>query len=92
MLTVSELKTAMRITTDAFDAELANLISSATLDLGIAGVVMPSGEDQLVNLAVITYCKMHFGNPDNYDRLKKSYDEQKAQLQMATGYTRWVNG
>jgi hypothetical protein len=32
---------------------------------------------------------MNFGEPDQYDRLKKSYDEQKAQLGMATGYTTW---
>lgn len=88
-MTLTELKTAMRISTDAFDDELNNLMASAELDLGIAGVVVPQEENQLVNLAVITYCKMNFGNPDNYDRLKRSYDEQKAQLSMATGYTRW---
>lgn len=88
-MTLTELKTAMRISTDAFDGELNNLMASAELDLGIAGVVVPQEENQLVNLAVITYCKMNFGNPDNYDRLKRSYDEQKAQLSMATGYTRW---
>ena len=30
-----------------------------------------------------------FGEPDEYDRLKKSYDEQKAQLSTCTGYTDW---
>jgi hypothetical protein len=32
---------------------------------------------------------MNFGNPDNYDKLKSSYDEQKAQLSMTEGYTDW---
>jgi hypothetical protein len=32
---------------------------------------------------------MRFGSPPDYDRLKASYDEQKAQLQMSTGYTDW---
>ena len=30
-----------------------------------------------------------FGEPADFERLKTSYDEQKAQLQMATGYTDW---
>ena len=29
---------------------------------------------------------VNFGSPSDYDRMKASYDEQKAQLQMATGY------
>lgn len=45
--------------------------------------------DAIVTKAVITYCKMSFGLPEDYDRLKKSYDEQKAQLSNATGYTDW---
>ena len=27
----------------------------------------------------------------DYDKLKSSYDEQKAQMQMSTGYTDWNN-
>ena len=45
--------------------------------------------DALIKKAIITYCKMSFGIPEDYDRLKKSYDEQKAQLSTATGYTWW---
>ena len=57
--------------------------------MGIAGVVLPDELDALVTRAIITYCKMSFGLPEDYDRLKKSYDEQKAQLSNATGYTDW---
>lgn len=45
--------------------------------------------DALVTRAIITYCKMNFGLPEDADRLKRSYDEQKAQLSNATGYTYW---
>lgn len=89
MITLTELKTALRITTEEFDTEIQALANSAVKDLTIAGVIVPADNDALFNLAVITYVKAHFGNPENYDRLKKSYDEQKAQLQMATGYTNW---
>ena len=80
------VKTALRITTTAYDSELTYLIDAAQLDLGIAGVVLPDELDALIKKAVITYCKMSFGLPEDYDRLKRSYDEQKAQLITATGY------
>jgi len=83
------VKKSLRITSTAFDDELNNLILSAQLDLGIAGVVVPETLDAIVKTAICTYCKLHFGSPDDFDRLQKSYDEQKAQLSMATGYTNW---
>lgn len=86
---LDRVKIALRITSNTFNDELNGLITSAQLDLGIAGVVLPSELDELCKTAIITYCKMNFGNPDDYDRLKKAYDEQKAQLSMATGYTEW---
>lgn len=42
--------------------------------------------DPLVSRAVVTYCVMNFGSPEDYDRLKASYDEQKGQLRESTGY------
>ena len=90
---LEKVKGALRITSDVFDNELNDLIDSARLDLGIAGVVVPittdTDTDKIINQAIITYCKMNFGAPVDYDRLKKSYDEQKAQLSMSTGYTTW---
>lgn len=86
---LERVKLALRITSNVFDDELNGLIASAQLDLGIAGVVLPDQLDEVCKTAIITYCKMNFGNPDNYDRLKSAYDEQKAQFGMATGYTEW---
>lgn len=86
---LEKVKLALRITTNAFDSELTDLINAAYLDLGIAGVINTENETPLIIRAVITYCRCNFGQPDEYDRLKASYDEQKAQLSMATGYTNW---
>lgn len=86
------VKMALRITTDAFDDELTQLISSAVIDLGFGGMVdtiTVQNADSVVKQAIITYCKMNFGLPEDYDRLKRSYDEQKAQLGTATNYTEW---
>ena len=88
------VRKALRIKTTAYDSELERLILAGQLDLGVAGVVIEEGSplDALVTTAVITYCKLHFGQPEDCDRLKRSYDEQKAQLATCTGYTDWMDG
>lgn len=88
--TLNAVKMALRVTTDAFDTEISNLIDAALLDLGVAGVDNDDVTDALVLMAVKTYCRLHFGEPEDYDRLKASYDEQKSQMSMATGYTTWT--
>nr|DAO11719.1 MAG TPA: head to tail adaptor [Caudoviricetes sp.] len=86
---LEKVKLALRITTDAFDSEIQDLIDAALADLGIAGVTTITETDPLIVRAVTTFCRVNFGQPDDYDKLKYSYDEQKAQLQVATGYTNW---
>ena len=90
MVTLNMVKLALRKTENDFDTEIEEYISAAKTDLGIAGVVIPQKDEAIVNTAIITYVKMHFGQPDEYERLKKSYDEQKAQLSTATGFTAWT--
>lgn len=84
---LNRVKLALRLSTNAFDSELNGLIEAALLDLQITDISDPDEEDELIILAVCTFVKMHFGEPDNYDRLKASYDEQKAQLSMSSSYT-----
>lgn len=86
---LEKVKLTLRITTDAFDGEIQDLIDAALADLGIAGVTTITETDPLIVRAVTTFCRVNFGQPDDYDKLKYSYDEQKAQLQVATGYTNW---
>lgn len=84
---LNKVKLALRITTNDFDTEINDLILAACADLGIVGVeALSTTTDALLTRAIITYCRIHFGQPEDYDRLKKSYDEQKAQLISATGY------
>lgn len=90
MAILDDAKLSLRVTTDAFDSEIGDLIQAALLDLGLAGVELQDATDPLIKRAVLTYCRLNFGQPDDYDRLKASYDEQKAQMGMATGYTRWI--
>ena len=97
---LSKVKLAKRISTDVFDAELLDLIAAGMADLRIIGITFTNTEvkdahdvvtdyvitDPLVSRAVVTYCMMNFGPPDDYERLKKSYDEQKGQLRETPGY------
>ena len=86
---LEKVKLALRITVDAYDTELLALIEAAKGDLHIAGVDSELEDNPLLERAIITYCRANFGSPADYDKVKASYDEQKAQLQMATGYTDW---
>lgn len=86
---LEKVKLALRITTTAFDSEISDLIDAALADLGLAGVAEKSETDPLIIRAVTTYCRAYFGQPDDYERMKTAYDEQKAQLRSATGYTDW---
>ena len=85
---------ALRITSGDFDTELTDLINACILDLKIGGVTNDDKTNALIIRAICTYCKLNFGDVNSVemsDRLKASYDEQKAQLSMATGYTDWGN-
>lgn len=89
-MTLADVKTALRVKTNAYDGEIESLMESAMQDLNLAGVEFDTIDD-VVQTAVITYCKVRFWRVSDreYANLKKSYDEQKAQLSMATGYTDW---
>lgn len=86
---LEKVKLALRITTTAFDSEITDLIAAAKADLGIAGVLIGDEMAPLIIRAVTTYCRANFGQPEDYERMKTAYDEQKAQLRTATGYTDW---
>lgn len=92
-------KTALQLMTDdaAIENQLNMLILSGIADLANTAGVNTGGltspgvdignstpfQDVLTAWAVITYVRCHFGQPDEYDNLKRSYDEQKAMLRTA---------
>ena len=95
---LDRVKLALLITSNDFDDELVDLILAAAKDLGIAGVegltVTTDTSDSIIIRAIITYCAYQFelmhGSIDRSNAFKRSYDEQKAQLSMAEGYTVWA--
>ena len=83
---LNKVKLALRIVTNTFDDQLNMLICAAIKDLEIAGVRYIDTNDPIISQAIITYCRLHFGEPNNPERLKQSYDEQKAQLKTSSEY------
>lgn len=77
-------------TTSAYDALIESKILSCVRDLQTVGIAYASADsgDPLIREAILTYCTMHMGKPsaEEYDRLKRAYDELKSQLQCTTGY------
>lgn len=89
------VKTALRVTTTAYDTELTMLIQAALKDLGLAGVMddllVDTSTDPLINLAVTIFAKRHFSRtaPAEYEALEQSYLSFKSLLRSSTGYTNW---
>lgn len=86
---LEKVKLVLKITTDDFDDELNDLISACLLDLKISGVSNRDVDDPMIIRAICTYCRVNFGSPSDYDKLKASYDEQKSQLSMSSDYTNY---
>lgn len=86
MAILDDAKLAMRITTNAYNAEISRLLAAGAADLGVVDIDASDTTDALISQALITYVRAHFGTPEDYDRLKASYDEQKAQMMTAKGY------
>lgn len=96
---LDRVKLALLISSNDFDSEINSLIGAACKDMGIAGVegltVNTFSNDDIIIRAIISYCGYQFelmhGTLDRSEAYKKAYDEQKAQLSMATNYTVWEN-
>lgn len=85
---LASVRRAIPVSTTAYDDELQELIEEAKDDLKIVGVASADIRPAY-RRAIKTYCKLHFGSPEDPERLQKAYNEQKAQLMTATGFTDW---
>lgn len=97
---LEKVKLALRVSNSVFDPEILDMISAAVADLQLPGAVFMAipvtgsdgsltdynVDDPLVARAIITYCRMNFGSPADYDRLKAAYDEQKGQMRENSRY------
>lgn len=96
---LERVKTALRVGTNVYDQELLGLLAAGIADIRHAGARFEANEvrtsdavtdysvtDPLVSDALVIYCKLYFGSPDDFDRLKGAYDEKKGQLRESSAY------
>ena len=89
---LAKAKLTLRITTNVFDSEISDIIEAGYYDLQTRGVIIEETEgtiSPLVLRAIMTYVRLHFGDPENPERLQASYAEQRGQLMTTTGFTNW---
>lgn len=97
MALLDKVKLALLISGNDFDSELVDLIGAAFIDLNIGDIdpeiTISTTTDPAIIRAVCSYCGYQFelqhGSLNRADAFKRSYDEQKSQLSMASGYTVW---
>lgn len=84
MITVEEVKAAIRVTSSKLDAEVQAVISAALLDLGTAGV--QEVDDALVGQAVKQYARWYFNYMGKAEQYWKAYQDLKSALSLIPEY------
>ena len=84
---LEEVKLALRVSNDAYDSEIINLIESAKMDLQISGIIRIDETDPLIRRAVFLFAKSSFGidNP-NAEKFYDSYVMLKQHLSLSGDY------
>lgn len=82
---LEKVKMALRISGEDFDSQIADLIESGKADLQSIGI-NPDDSKPLIAQAITLYCRLYFGEPDDFDRLRSAYDELRGQLQFSSAH------
>lgn len=80
---LNKVKLALRISNDAYDAEITDLVNACKKELELAGIASSNivETDEMIIQAIVTYCKAYFGfdNPDA-ERYIRAYESLKSFL------------
>jgi hypothetical protein len=88
-LTLTKIKTALRISHDKLDEDIAADVDACMADLQVCGIVYADETDPLIFNAIKLWCRSLYTD----DTIKaaeylKRYNALKASLSMAEGYGR----
>ena len=89
---IDKIRLRVRLTTNALDAEIADLIEEAKADLILSGISESKivDEDPLILRAVTAYCRAYYASQkdeaDNAARLSESYESIKKHLALSGDY------
>lgn len=90
---VDKVKLALRVSGDAFDDEVCDLVETACADLRLVGVIvpeiggLPTSGDPLIDRAITFYAKAHFGFNEDSERYEKAYEHLKCALSLSGNHT-----
>lgn len=84
MITVDEVKAAIRVTSRKLDDEVQATIDAAVLDLGTAGV--QAVDDTLVGQAIKQYARWQFDYMGKGEQYQKAYTDLKSALSLIPEY------
>lgn len=87
MAILTDVKTALRISTAAYDDEITDLIEACQIDLTQSGVDSTNADEKFIKRAIILYAKANFGmaNPD-MEKYLTAYERQKTFMALTTAY------
>lgn len=82
MALIDDVKLILRISGNAANTEITDLIAAASADLELSGITVDQ-TDTLTKRAISLYCKANFGydNPEA-GRFQKSYDMLKTHMAL----------
>ena len=85
---IAAVKMSLRISTGAFDTELAELIEACKLDLKMKGVQKIDERENLTRQAVKLYCRANFANGDTKERelYADRYEKLAAAMSLCSFY------
>lgn len=84
MALVDDVRASLRITSEAFDGEINDLISACTHDLDVSGVISTPTDDPLIRRAITLYCKANFGlGNQDAEKYNASYENLKTRLAVS---------
>lgn len=83
---LESIKLSLRISNNAYDEEINDLVEACKLDLKISGIAssLIDENDPLIKQAIKTYVKAHFGYDNaDADKFKESYSLLKQHLSIS---------
>lgn len=85
--TVNRVKTDLRISHTALDADLSDQIDACLADLEICGVVNPDETDPVILAVIKIWCRTQYTDDTTKAAAYQArYDAMKGTLMVATGY------
>jgi hypothetical protein len=93
---LSEVKTALRVKSNAFNGEIENIIAAAYADLRLVGLDTPVDLTEpttspLIRRGVILYAKANFGYSDESEKYQTAYNYLRSALSLSGEYKNAVD-